>query len=79
MDEKTLLALFDRFEKSSAVELKYSGNGNTFELRRKEAFSGSAPAAVTEPARGVAASSAATPEIAHAISAHTHLRHRTFR
>ena len=76
MDEKTLLALFDRFEKSSAVELKYSGNGNTFELRRKEAFSGSAPAAfapaaATEPARGVAASSAATPEIATAISAHT--------
>ena len=43
MDEKTLLALFDRFDKSSAVELKYSGNGNTFELRRKEAFTGSAP------------------------------------
>lgn len=42
MDEKTLLALFDRFEKSSAVELKYSGNGNTFELRRKEAFTGGA-------------------------------------
>ncbi|HKL86002.1 MAG TPA: acetyl-CoA carboxylase biotin carboxyl carrier protein [Treponemataceae bacterium] len=38
MDEKTLLALFDKFEKSSAVEMKYSGNGNTFELRRKEAF-----------------------------------------
>lgn len=44
MDEKTLLALFDRFDKSSAVELKYSGNGNTFELRRKEAFAVSAPA-----------------------------------
>ncbi len=45
MDEKTLLALFDKFEKSSAVELKFSGNGNTFELRRKEAFAGSAPVA----------------------------------
>lgn len=38
MDDKTLLALFDRFEKSSASEMKYSGNGYSFELRRKEAF-----------------------------------------
>lgn len=38
MDDKTLLALFDKFEKSSAAELKYSGNGYAFELRRKEAF-----------------------------------------
>ena len=45
MDEKTLLALFDRFDKSSAVELKYSGNGTSFELRRKEAFTVCAPAA----------------------------------
>ena len=34
MDDKTLLALFDKFEKSSAAELKYSGNGYNFELRR---------------------------------------------
>lgn len=38
MEEKTLLALFDKFEKSSAVEMKYSKDGNTFEVRRKEAF-----------------------------------------
>lgn len=38
MDEKTLLALFDKFEKSTAVEMKFSGDGNTLELRRKEAF-----------------------------------------
>jgi acetyl-CoA carboxylase biotin carboxyl carrier protein len=43
MDEKTLLALFDKFEKSSAVEMKLSENGNVFELRRKEAFAASAP------------------------------------
>ncbi len=45
MDEKTLLALFDKFEKSSAVEMKLSENGNVFELRRKEAFVASAPMA----------------------------------
>ena len=49
MDEKTLLALFDKFEKSSAVELKYSGNGNSFELRRKEAFTASSPAVSAAP------------------------------
>lgn len=38
MDDKTLLALFDKFETSSATEMKYSGNGYSFELRRKEAF-----------------------------------------
>lgn len=38
MDEKTLLALFDRFEKSTAVELKFADGATSFELRRKEAF-----------------------------------------
>lgn len=37
MDDKTLLALFDKFDKSSAVEMKLTGNGFAFELRRKEA------------------------------------------
>lgn len=45
MDEKTLLALFDRFEKSTAVELKFADGATSFELRRKEAFV--APAAYT--------------------------------
>lgn len=56
MDDKTLLALFDRFEKSDAAELKYSGNGFNFELRRKDAFAASplvaascAPAPATAP------------------------------
>jgi acetyl-CoA carboxylase biotin carboxyl carrier protein len=57
MDEKTLLALFDKFEKSSAVEMKFSGDGNTLELRRKEAFASvavqAAPAAVAAPAVSV--------------------------
>ncbi len=44
MDEKTLLALMDKFEKSSAVELKYSSSGTSFELRRKEACAGSCAA-----------------------------------
>jgi len=61
MDEKTLLALFDKFEKSSAVELKFSGDGNTLELRRKEAFAVSAPAAYS-------AAPAAHPAVA--ISSH---------
>jgi acetyl-CoA carboxylase biotin carboxyl carrier protein len=38
MDEKTLLALFDRFEKSTAVELKFADGATSFELRRKEAI-----------------------------------------
>lgn len=42
MDDKTLLALFDKFEQSSATEMKYSGNGYSFELRRKEAFAATA-------------------------------------
>jgi len=69
MDEKTLLALFDRFDKSSAVELKYSGNGNTFELRRKEAFAVSAPAPHS-PAPAPAASPAHEP--AHTASPAPH-------
>lgn len=55
MDEKTLLALFDRFEKSTAVELKFADGATSFELRRKEAFVApvaiaSAPAALGAPA-----------------------------
>lgn len=46
MDDKTLLALFDKFEKSDAAEMKYSGNGYSFELRRKEACIAAVPAAV---------------------------------
>lgn len=49
MDDKTLLALFDRFDKSSIAEMKYSGNGFNFELRRKDAFvSAAVPSAGTE-------------------------------
>ncbi|HHU36133.1 MAG TPA: acetyl-CoA carboxylase biotin carboxyl carrier protein [Treponema sp.] len=49
MDDKTLLALFDRFDKSSVAEMKYSGNGYSFELRRKEAFvAGTLPSLGTE-------------------------------
>lgn len=56
MDDKTLLALFDKFEKSSAAELKYSGNGFNFELRRKEAFSAmAAPTQFASPVAGPAA------------------------
>lgn len=80
MDDKTLLALFDKFEKSSAAELKYSGNGFNFELRRKEAFSAmaapvqfaapvAAPAAIAGAAAGAAA---AAPVIAHTSSAAPH-------
>lgn len=43
MDDKTLLALFDKFDKSSIAEMKYSGNGYSFELRRKDAFVSNAP------------------------------------
>lgn len=66
MDEKTLLALFDRFEKSSAVELKFSGNGNSFELRRKEAFSGSASHHPPAPPAPSAAHNAPAEHAAHA-------------
>jgi acetyl-CoA carboxylase biotin carboxyl carrier protein len=62
MDEKTLLALFDRFEKSSAVEMKLSESGSTFELRRKEAFAASAPMS--------GATYAAPPPVAVSVSAH---------
>ena len=65
MDEKTLLALFDRFDKSSAVELKFSGNGNIFELRRKEAFTACAPAA-TVPSAAITVSSHEPPHTASA-------------
>lgn len=65
MDEKTLLALFDRFDKSSAVELKFSGNGNTFELRRKEAFTVCAPAA-SVPSAAITVSSHEPPHTASA-------------
>ena len=81
MDDKTLLALFDKFEKSSAAELKYSGNGFNFELRRKEAFSAmAAPTQFASPVAGPAAiagaaaaqAPAAAPVIAHASSAAPH-------
>ena len=65
MDEKTLLALFDRFDKSSAVELKFSGNGNIFELRRKEAFTACAPAA-SVPSAAITVSSHEPPHTASA-------------
>ena len=67
MDEKTLLALFDRFEKSSAVEMKLSENGNVFELRRKEAFVASAPIAFA-PAPSASGIAHAAPAVA--VSAH---------
>ena len=68
IDEKTLLALFDKFEKSSAVELKFSGNGNTFELRRKEAFAVSvssvaAPAPAPAPAHEIAHVASPAPHV----------------
>ncbi len=66
MDEKTLLALFDKFEKSSAVEMKLSESGNTFELRRKEAFIASAPAQFAQSAPAAASPAAHTV----AVSAH---------
>jgi len=69
MDEKTLLALFDRFDKSSAVELKFSGNGNTFELRRKEAFTVGAPA----PSVPSAAITVSSHEPPHTASAAPHV------
>ena len=66
MDEKTLLALFDKFEKSSAVEMKFSGDGNSLELRRKEAFASSAPVtfAAAAPGPAVAISSHEPPHTA---------------
>ena len=63
MDEKTLLSLFDKFEKSSAVEMKYSESGASFELRRKEAFASSAP---------VMAAQAAAPAQAPSVSVSAH-------
>jgi len=62
MDEKTLLALMDRFEKSSAVELKYSSSSTSFELRRKEAFVGlSAVASFASPVATASVGSAVQP------------------
>ncbi len=52
MDDKTLLALFDKFDKSDAAEMKYSGNGFSFELRRKEACH--APLSAVSPVSGPA-------------------------
>jgi len=71
MDEKTLLALFEKFEKSSAVEMKYSGNGTSLELRRKEAFTA---ASVAAPAAFVAAAPVAVSahELPHTASAAPH-------
>jgi acetyl-CoA carboxylase biotin carboxyl carrier protein len=57
MDDKTLLALFDKFDKSDAAELRYTGNGFSFELRRKDAFV--AAAAPSAPSSGYPAGSSA--------------------
>ena len=70
MDDKTLLALFDRFEKSSASEMKYSGNGFSFELRRKEAFI--APAVQYHGGTEVKATPAETHAPAHVASPAPH-------
>lgn len=66
MDEKTLLALMDKFEKSSAVELKYSSSGTSFELRRKEAFTTVVAATASSGGQSVPASVAAAP---HGVTA----------
>lgn len=68
MDEKTLLALFDKFEKSTAVEMKFSGNGNSLELRRKEAFAVSAPALQAAPSFSPAHVSYPAPTHAASVS-----------
>lgn len=69
MDDKTLLALFDKFDKSDAAEMKYSGNGFNFELRRKEACTAAAPVVVSAPAPAAAAALPATaPAAAHAAA-----------
>ncbi len=67
MDEKTLLALFDRFEKSGVAELKYSESGASFELRRKEAF-----AVTSVSAAPVAAVAVTHQEIPHTASPAPH-------
>lgn len=64
MDEKTLLALFDRFEKSNAVEMTYSANGTAFELRRKEAFASAAPAAAAPVSHEAPISAVPAPHVA---------------
>lgn len=64
MDDKTLLALFEKFDKSDAAELKYSGNGYTFELRRKEACI--QPVAIAAVQSAVSAPVA----VAHAVPSH---------
>lgn len=67
MDDKTLLALFDKFDKSDAAELRFTGNGFSFELRRKEAFSAAAapaPAAVQFAAPPAPAQNAGAPAAA---------------
>lgn len=51
MDEKTILALFDRFNKSDMAELTYTENGNSFTLRRREAFAGIAAQTTSSSAR----------------------------
>jgi acetyl-CoA carboxylase biotin carboxyl carrier protein len=72
MDEKILLALFDRFEASTAVELSYVNGGSSFCLRRKEAFRGSpaanagsvpSAAAAGSPANGAPAVAVTTSEL----------------
>lgn len=65
MDDKTLLALFDKFDKSDAAEMKYSGNGFNFELRRKEACLAAVQVA---PAPVMALPAAPAPAAAHASS-----------
>ena len=72
MDEKTLLSLFDKFEKSSAVEMKYSENGNAFELRRKEAFAATAPAMVAQAVASAPSVSVSAHEPPHTASVAPH-------
>lgn len=77
MDEKILLALFDRFEASTAVELSYVNGGSSFCLRRKEAYgtalagassASAVSAAAGAPAMSVGATAANSAPVAVAIS-----------
>jgi len=69
MDDKTLLALFDKFDKSDAAEMKYSGNGYSFELRRKEACMPSVAAAAPAPVVSAPVAAAQAPAPAAASGA----------
>lgn len=70
MDDKTLLALFDRFDKSDACEMKYSGSGYSFELRRKDAFAAPAAAVAAAPVAHVDAHAGTHPTHASSPAPH---------